>query len=520
MVDVAQDKHSGAAKKIAIIGSTGGNLYLQGGRLAKDLLDSVEKEAEKWGFIIGTILYLCADQSMDAIHSDSPVRLITRGIGSSGSIFGELAKINRSIRRGSEEIGDAIKNGEIDALISISADPFAANRSLFEAAASLRIPIVASGASSVAWMRELGCNVIYASGTTGTSSEFRALNYMTALVRYWGGNVTQQAWQKIRTIIKRPSFSFETWTLPYFLLIVILKGLLFSGVAVIADIYSALLSISPLIACLAVSLSLFSVPHFGMMAVITTGVMASFFKAGFIGGIITGYITALVFDTILHMVAGRRMPGSAQGVLIYSVTVVITVFLLALVAGSLNDVTASLAMLPEWVRAKNLYWIAFVVGAAFWPAMESGLYHKVVLPFILLEISVKGMSVVGAFDVLCLVVMAVGANIAALILGRDYKRGLVSLVENIAYGTNVEYVYAMSAGNRIIRYGLYLLCGIAGIFILQFGLNGVGYLPLFILPFLVENGQSLGIAMAMVAFGSAIYFVLCSVLAKKSGLRP
>ena len=177
-------------------------------------------------------------------------------------------------------------------------------------------------------------------------------------------------------------------------------------------------------------------------------------------------------------------------------------------------------MLPERIMAENLFWIGFIVGVTFWPAMESGLYHRVLLPFILLEISVKGISVMGAFDVLCLVVMAVGANIAALFFGGDFKQGLMSLMENIIYGTNVEYVYTMSEGRRVVRYGLYFLCGFVGLFILKLGLMGVGYLPLFVLPFIVENGQKLGLAMIMVAMLSTLYFAVCGLLMRKKGVQP
>jgi hypothetical protein len=508
------------AKKIAIIGSTGGNLYLQGGLLGKNLLHSIEREVEKWGYNIRAVLYLCAEKSMDVINDKSQVTLISKNLNISESASGDLSKINQLVASGCEEIGDAIKNGEIDALISISADPAGANQSVYQFAKQAKIPIVASGASSVAWLRKLGCKVIYATGTTGTSSEFRSINYLMALARYWGDNVKGQIWQRISETVKSVSFSFETWTLPYFLLIVILKGLSSYGLPIVEDLYTALFNIAPLVACLAVSLSLLSDPRLGVATAITTGIVVSFFNAGFVGGILAGYITAVIFNTALYLSAGRRMPGSAQGILIYSVTVVSIALPFSIAAEFLGALTGIIAMLPERIMAENLLWIGFIVGVVFWPAMESGLYHRVLIPFILLEISIKGISIVGAFDVLCLVVMAVGANIAALFLGNDSRQSLVSLVENIVYGTNVEYVYTMSEGKRIVRFGLYILCGLVGIFILQFGLRGVGYLPLFILPFIVENGHKLALAMTIIVMLSTLYFSLCGLLLRKKGVRP
>jgi hypothetical protein len=514
------DSNLRTAKTIAIIGSTGGNLYLQGGLLGINLLNSIDGEVRKWGYDIGAVLYLCADRSMDTINETTRVSLIAKNLDLREDASGELSKINRLVIKGSEEIGAAIDNGEIDALISISAEPAGANRNVFRAAKHAQIPIVASGASSVAWMKKMGCKVIYATGTTGTSGEFRCINYLTALARYWGINVGQQVRQRISESIKSAPFSFETWSLPYFLLVVILKGLLSCGIPVAADIYAALIYIAPLIACLAVSLSLFSEPRLGVAAATSTGIVASYFHGGFIGGILAGYITAVIFNTILHFSAGRRIPGSAQGILIYSLTVVSIALPFSITAEALGSLTGLLAMLPERIMVENYLWIGFLAGAAFWPAMEWGLYHRVLLPFILLEISVKGVSVMGAFDVLCLVVMAAGANIAALLFGGDFKPGLMSLMENIVYGTNVEYVYTMSDGHRVVRYGLYFLCGMVGIFIFKLGLTGVGYLPLFILPFIVENGLKLGLAMILAAMLSTVYFVVCGLLIRKKGVQP
>jgi len=508
------------AKRIAIIGSTGGNLYLQGGGLGKNLLNSIDCEVQKWGYRTCAILYLCADSSMDTISQTSPVSLVSKNLDLMEDASGELSKINQLVIKGSNEIGTAIYNGEIDALISISAEPAGANRDIFLAAKSAEIPIVASGASSVAWIKKMGCKVIYATGTTGTSSEFRSINYLTALARYWGDNVGQNIRRRISKTIKSASFSFETWTLPYFLLVVVLKGLSSLGLSVTTEIYAALINIAPLIACLSVSLSLLSDPRLGMVVAITTGIVVSYFHGGFVGGILAGYITAILFNLILHLSAGRRMPGSAQGLLIYSVTVVLIGLLFSVIAETFGGVTVSLAMLPERIIAGNYLWIGFLVGVFFWPAMESGLYHRVLLPYILLEISVKGISVIGAFDVLCLVVMASGANLAALFFRGDLKAGLANLMENILYGTNVEYVYTMSEGRKLVRYGLYLFCGIIGIFILKLGLMGVGYLPLFLLPFIVENGKNLGLAMLLAAMLSTLYFALFGLLGGKKDVQP
>ena len=503
-------------RRIAVIGSTGGNLFSQGGKTARALLNRVEIEGLEWGYEVTKIIFLCASQSLDNIQDPAHVVLITKGFQIKDDTEGELKQINEIIRNLTTQLGDEIRRGLIDAFVSISADPKNVNRGAFEAAKERNIPIVASGASSVAWIKTIGCNLVYATGTTGTSTDLRAINYMAALARYWQDVAWIGVKTRLNSMLKEISFGFETWCLPYFLAIVILEGLTGYGVAFLNPVYNGFIRFSPLIACLAVARPLLCAPGIGTVVITSLGVMASLFNSGFIGGTVFGFIGAIVLNVFVYIIAGRRLPGSAMGLLVFLLVVTPLTALIVLTAKPLNQLSYLIAFIPVKLFQGRFFWIGLAVGAAFWPLFEIGLYHKFVLPLILLEISVRGTSIIGAFDLLCLVVPAVGACISSLLTKQRVQDGLRTLFETVMYGTNVEYVYTFTDRKTAAKIGLYILCGVTGLFICKLNLEAVGYLPVFLVPFIVQNGGMLAIVIIAAILVSSLYFSIVSVTIKKS----
>jgi hypothetical protein len=416
----------------------------------------------------------------------------------------------------SAQLATEIRDGRIAALISISADPADANRAAFQAAKEQGIPIVASGASSIGWMRKIECNLIFATGTTGTSSELRSINYIAALARYWKRETDTNT--GLRKFAKDISFDFESWTLPYFLLLIILNGISRYGLDFLNPIYRGLQGISPLFACLAVSIRSFRTPKLGMAVAVSVGALASYFQAGFLGGIAAGYLTVIVFHALLYGLAGRKITGTAQSAIIFIVTLIPLALLIRLTSNPLGRLSHLVAFLPDWFAAKGWIWIGLIIGAGFWPAIEKGFYHRLLLPFILLEVAEKGTSYFGAFDMLCLVVPAIGAGLATMLIARTSKQVRSGLFENIFYGTNVESIYTITGADKLARIGLYILCGLIGLYIMKFGVHGVGYLPVFLVPFLVENGMMLGFGILGTIVLSGIFFsVVLVVQQRRSG---
>ncbi|MGI6579448.1 MAG: hypothetical protein ACOX3H_04250 [Saccharofermentanales bacterium] len=175
-------------KKIAIVGSSGGNLYSQGGNNPQKLLGEVMTQAKAADFEVAYVQFVAATTSLDNIKEDSIVSLYT--LDSNGDLTlseqGELSTVNLTVKTLDENLAEQIENEEIDGLVVISADPKANNKVSAEAAKNKQIPVAGSGGSAMAEYEQMGCNVVSSTGTTGTTDRTRAVAYISALAKAHG----------------------------------------------------------------------------------------------------------------------------------------------------------------------------------------------------------------------------------------------------------------------------------------------------------------------------------------------
>lgn len=176
-------------KRIAILGSSGGNLYNLGGKEPLKLLGEIQTQARAAGIEIVAIQFIGAHASMDKASSNTPAKLYTWNSTQEQIDVSEqaaLEKINELAQEQDQAIAEQINNGEVDGLVLVSADPKGANRLVVQAAAAKRIPIVGTGGTSMATVQALGGHVIATSGTTGTTNRTRAIAAIQALSKNWG----------------------------------------------------------------------------------------------------------------------------------------------------------------------------------------------------------------------------------------------------------------------------------------------------------------------------------------------
>lgn len=69
---------------------------------------------------------------------------------------GKLSEVNDSVVESDFRIAEMIRNGEIDGIIVMSADPVKANRAVFAAAVEMKTPIVGTGGTSMALVAAKG----------------------------------------------------------------------------------------------------------------------------------------------------------------------------------------------------------------------------------------------------------------------------------------------------------------------------------------------------------------------------
>lgn len=173
-------------KRVAIVGSSGGNLYAQGGDDPYTMMDEMFAQGSGVDIEISFIQFIGASGSMDTTSMDAKANLYFLEQGHlCESETKTLKEINQMAVQMDVKLASQIEQGQIDALILLSCDPKGVNHQALMMAAKKQIPVTGTGGTSMANAQALGCRVISPSGTTGTTNRTRAISAMAALAKEW-----------------------------------------------------------------------------------------------------------------------------------------------------------------------------------------------------------------------------------------------------------------------------------------------------------------------------------------------
>ena len=173
-------------KKIAVIGSSGGHLFVLGGKDPAGLLDEIIRQAGAAQMEVSQAVFVAASKPLENPAPETPAALWVLQDGKPAVVFnGTLAEVNEQAKAPLAELAAGIRAGQVDGLVLVSADPQGADQEVLAAAAESKIPVAGTGGSSMAAARTLGANVISASGTTGTTNRTRAVGYISAFAGEW-----------------------------------------------------------------------------------------------------------------------------------------------------------------------------------------------------------------------------------------------------------------------------------------------------------------------------------------------
>ena len=145
-------------KKIAFIGSSGGNLYKQGGNNLPAMMKEICGQTTAADMEITFVQYVLASGSLDNVGPDSPATLYTWNGTEVQAVFqGTLTEVNVEAEKVDAKLAKKIDDGEIEGVMFVSASPDGANRQAMEACARTKIPMPGTGGSGVALTRNMGC---------------------------------------------------------------------------------------------------------------------------------------------------------------------------------------------------------------------------------------------------------------------------------------------------------------------------------------------------------------------------
>ncbi|MCI2057596.1 MAG: PTS sugar transporter [Oscillibacter sp.] len=511
-------------KRIAIIGSSGGNLYMQGGNNPPALLGEIFTQAASAGIEVGFVEFIGATRTMDGIPPDSPAKLYLLD-GSGGVSAGEqkeLQAVNADARAEDAKLAQMIQEGRIDGLILMSCDPTGTNEASIKAAAEKKLPCVGTGGASMANTQKLGANVVAASGTTGTTNRTRAVSFVSSLAKEWklkyrpvigktaGGGVEANVWKRINfrgiMMASLPGFIAMALTLAISKI---------PGLGGLEDVFNALIEIIPVIVAAIAAKQISGLDEVGIVAGIVAGFLAK--DGGLIGGLAAGIIAGVLAYYIIILCFKWKVPGTtaniAAGGIGGLVAGLVGKFALAPIAlflgNGINDLISA-------ALSYNAVLAGAIAGLLIWPAIIGGVYHAAILPIVLLEMEAAGFSFLGAIDMTGLVMVSAGITLANVVFPRqksDAAAALPGFLINVCFGTFVEASYPFMFSSKLVFGSALISAGVSGLFVGLFNVKGTAYVPAVMAPFMANPGKGFFFALCMlIAMGLA--FVLTAIANK------
>ena len=504
-------------KRIAIIGSSGGNLYTQGGNNPAVLLKEILTQIRSAGIEAGWIEFIGASSSMDNINENAKARLymldadgmITAGPEST------LREINDQAKLKDEKLAKMILDDEIDGVMMMSCDPNGVNIESIKAMAGKKIPVVGTGGTSMAHTQKAGVNVISASGTTGTTNRTRAVAFTSALAKEWGlkympviGSSGGEALSG--NIWKRINFrGIMMAALPGFIAMALLLAI--SRIPILEFLgpgFSILIGALPVMIAAIAAKQVSGLDEVGIIAGIIAGVMSK--DGGIIGGLATGILAGVFAYYVISFCFRWKFPGTtaniASGGLAGLAAGLVGMFLIAPVAlWAGNGIRA----LIELALNANAALAGAIAGLLIWPAIIGGVYHAAILPIVLIEMEVAGHSFLGAVDMTGLVMVSAGITLANVVFPRDRSDRAIALpgfLINVGFGTFVEAAYPFMFSNKLVFAGALIAAMVSGALVGMFGVMGTAYVPSILAPGLANEGKALAFAICMLA-ALAIAFI-------------
>lgn len=513
------------SKNVAVVGSSGGNLYNLGGKDPFSLLGEIKHQLDAAGIELRAVQFIAAKVSMDNAKPHTPASLIILEDGQfKVADEGKLEEINSIAKHYDRSLAEQITNGEIDALILVSADPKGTNIETIKAAASKDLPGVGTGGTSCGIARSMGLNIVSASGTTGTTNRTRAVAYVSGLARHWKLKYTpaigdykekvdtdEKPWQRINLRGIMGS------SLPAFIAMAITLSLSrIPSLAFFESAFEVLINSLPIVVSVIAAKQVSGLDETGIIAGVVAGVLSA--KGGILGGIVGGIFAGMLATYLLNLCFKNNFPATTANIVAGGLSGLFSGFILFYgFAPLMLKAGDSIRWFIEGAVNINPVMAGAIAGALQYPAVIAGIYHAAFLPIILIEMEKYGYSFLGAIDMMTVMVSA-GITLANAVSPRTKGEAAVAIpgfAINIGFGTFTEAAYPFMFADKLVFAGALVAETIAGGIIGLTGARGTGYVPMFIAPFV--SNKPMGFFLGMMAAGglSFIFTFLANQRAKR-----
>jgi fructose-specific phosphotransferase system IIC component len=512
-------------KKIAVIGSSGGHLYVLGGNNPQTLLDEIANQAKAASLEISHIVFVAANASLDHVTGQTKGTLWKQSAsGPIPAAEGKLAEANEQAKTANKELADAIKKGEVDGLIMVSADPKGINEEVIKAATDKKIPIAGTGGSSMSTARSMGAKIISSSGTTGSTNRTRAVGYISAFASEWKTKYSPVIGKTMEVdtgnIFKRINLrSIMMSSLPAFIAMALTLaiGKLPFLTASVGPLFDVLIAALPVVVAVVAAKQVSGLDEVGIVAGVVAGTLSV--AGGILGGIVGGVLAGILASYLLQWSFRMRFPATTA----------------SLIAGAIGGMVGGLvvyfglAPITLWIgnSIRDLIQVALdynailagaVAGLLIWPAIIGGVYHAAILPIVLLEMETQGNSFLGAVDMVGLVMVSAGITLANIIGPRQKSEASVAapgFFVNMAFGTFVEAAYPFMFADKLVFAIALFSATVGGALCGFFNARGSGYLPTFVAPSVSNNPFGFATSMVLTTIIACVLTLIANRIAKQ-----
>lgn len=516
-----------STKRVAILGSSGGNLYGIGGSDPRGLLEAVTVQCRAAGIAVTHIQFVAADSSMDSVdQAKTRATLFTAVEGRAGeSTTGSLATVNDAAKLQDAKIAAAIRAGEIDALVLISADPRGVNNLSLTAAAEKKVLAVGSGGSSIAAAQALGVSFVAITGSTGTTNRTRAIGYAAALAKTWG--LRYRAVIGARTAVDAGSVwrNFDLKgimvpALPAFIAMALVLAISkIPGVPWFGEMFGVLIKALPVVVAVIAAQKVSGLDEVAIVAGLVAGVLSA--SGGILGGIVGGLMAGVLVAYLLQQAFSWGLPGTTANIFAGGMAGLLAGLIVFVALAPMTVALGNgLRQLIDGAVAFSPILAGAIAGLVIWPAIIAGFYHAAILPIILLEMETTGASFFGAVDMGGLVMVSAGITLANIVAGRNAGDRAVAapgFAINVGFGTFVEAAYPFMFSDKLVFGGAILASTVSGALAGMLGVRGTAYVPSILAPGLSNN--PLGFLVVMLgglAVAFAVTFVANRIAVRRS----
>jgi fructose-specific phosphotransferase system IIC component len=513
------------SKKIAILGSSGGNLYSLGGKDPQNLIGEIVNQINSAGMEIGAVQFIAAEASMDFVKPTTKANLWTWSNGKLQiSESGTLEEINKIASIEDKRIAELINNGEIDGLIFVSSDPEGTNKFTINSAIKADLVGTGSGGSSMAKIQSKGLKILAVSGTTGTTNRSRAIASVYALAKHWKikyrptiGNTAEVNTSdglfsriSIRGILMSSLPGFIAMALTLFI------SKIPGAPESVTKLFDIMISMLPIIVATVAAKQVSGMDESAIVAGVIAGALSV--DGGLIGGIIGGILAGILVQVLLIKCIKWRFPATTANIvaggfsgLIGGLIVYFFIGPLALMAGN------SIRLLIDLSLQYSPVLSGAIAGLLIWPAIIGGIYHAAILPIVMLEMEKTGNSFLGAIDMCALVMVSAGITLANIIYPRNKSEAAVAtpgFLINIFFGTFVEAAYPFMFSNKLVFAGALISGALSGAAVGFFNVKGTAYVPSLAAPSLSNNSVGFIISMLIAVIGAFAITLFANKIAK------